>query len=142
MEYSRQGHAIYYIRYHIVVATKYRRKVLNPGMAAYLKIKVREVRKTYPEIQIVEVNTDQDHMHLLIALPPKMPVSDVVRIIKANTAKAMREKFPFLNKVYWSKDGLWSVGYFVSTIGVNEAIIQKYIRMQGKEDSGQAKLGL
>ena len=142
MQYAKQGHAIYYIRYHVVVATKYRRKILNPGMGSYLKIKVREVRKQYPDIHFVEVNTDKDHMHLLIALPPKLPVSDAVRIIKTNTAKAMREKFRFLDTVYWGSKGIWSVGYFVSTLGVNEKIIQKYIQLQGREDSGQAKLGI
>jgi putative transposase len=54
----------------------------------------------------------------------------------------MREKFPFLNKVYWGSDGIWSIGYFISTVGVNEATIRRYIEQQGQEDSGQAQLEL
>ncbi len=54
----------------------------------------------------------------------------------------MREKFPFLDRVYWGEDGIWSIGYFVSTVGVNEAVIRRYIERQGLEDSGQAKLEL
>ena len=65
---------------------------------------------------------------------------DVVRIIKSNTGKALRDKFDFLSQVYHGVSGVWSDGYFVSTVGVNEETIANYVRMQGKEDSGQAKL--
>ncbi|MDT8367224.1 MAG: IS200/IS605 family transposase, partial [bacterium] len=51
-------------------------------------------------------------------------------------------KFPHLDKVYWGVPGIWSIGYFVSTVDINEATIRNYVRMQGEEDSGQAKLGL
>ena len=52
----------------------------------------------------------------------------------------MRKKFAFLDKVYWGVGGIWSVGYFVSTVGITEETIRKYIEMQGKEESGQALL--
>ena len=61
-------------------------------------------------------------------------------MIKAKTGVKMGEKFPFLDKVYWGMGGIWSIGYFVSTVGVNEETIRKYVQMQGREDSGQAKL--
>ena len=111
-------------------------------MGEYLKRKVRQVSKFHPEIKIVEVNTNIDHMHMMISIPPKMSVSDAVRLIKTNTGKAMRERFPFLKKVYWGVEGIWSIGYFASTVGISEEAIQKYIEMQGKEDSGQAQLEL
>jgi len=98
-----------------------------------------EIRKYHPAITIEEVNHDEDHVHLLISIPPKMSVGEVVRKIKANTAREIRNKFKFLDKVYWGKEGIWSEGYFVSTVGVDEETIQKYIKMQGKEDSGQTK---
>ena len=69
-----------------------------------------------------------------------MKVSEVVRIIKCNTGKALREKFEFLGKVYYGMSGVWSDGYFVSTVGVNEKVVSNYVKMQGQEDSGQAKL--
>ena len=93
-----------------------------------------------PDIEIIEVNTDVDHVHILLSIPPKFSVSDVVRMIKAKTGASMRRRFPFLDKVYWGTEGIWSIGYFVSTAGINEEVIRKYIRMQGEEDSGQAKL--
>ena len=140
MKCNRQAHAVYYTRYHIIVSTKYRRKVLRFGMGEYLCRKVREISKHYCEIEIVEVNTDKDHMHLLVSIPPKESVSHVVNVIKSNTGRAMRKRFPFLDKVYFGCDGIWSIGYFVSTVGIKEEVIQKYIEMQGKEDCGQAQL--
>ena len=79
-------------------------------------------------------------MHVLLSIPPKISISEVVKAIKAKTGLYMRRKFPFLAKVYWDTNGIWSRGYFVSSVGISEAVIRKYIEMQGKEDSGQAKL--
>ena len=142
MKYRKQSHAVYYTRYHIVISTKYRRKVLGKGMGKYLKRKVLQVKRFHPEIDIIKVNTNIDHMHIMLRVPPKMSVSSVVRLIKTNTGKAMRKRFPFLDKVYWGVEGIWSIGYFVSTVGISEETIQKYIEMQGREDSGQAQLEL
>ena len=140
MEYKKQAHVVYYAQYHIVLATKYRRKVLKGGIGDYLRRKILQIHKFHPEIEILEVNTDLDHMHILISIPPKMSVSHVVNLIKANTGRSMRSKFPFLDKVYWGVSGIWSVGYFVSTVGITESTIRRYVQMQGEEDSGQAKL--
>ena len=76
----------------------------------------REIRQYDPELEFVEVQHDQDHLHLLVVIPPKMAVGKAVGVIKANTSKRMKEKFPFLRKVYWGTDGIWSDGYFVSTV--------------------------
>ena len=142
MKYNRTGHAVFYIRYHLVISTKYRRKIFKGGMGDYLKLKIREVPRHCPEIVIHEVNTDQDHAHILVSIAPKLAVAQAVSLIKANTARDMREQFPFLDKVYWGSDGIWSIGYFVSTVGVTEEIIKRYIERQGQEDSGQAQLEL
>lgn len=140
MQYRRQAHCVYRNEYHLVIVTKYRRKVLKQGMGAYLCLILQDVTKHYPDIEFLESNTDEDHLHTLVSIPPRISVSDAVRIIKSNTARTMRKKFPWLDKVYWGIDGIWSDGYFVSTVGVNESVIKRYIEHQGQEDSGQAKL--
>ena len=111
-------------------------------MGEYLKRKVLQVKRFHPEIDIIKVNTNIDHMHIMVSIPPKMSVSSVVRLIKTNTGKAMREHFPFLDKVYWGVESIWSIEYFISTVEISEEIIQKYIEMHGREDSGQAQLEL
>lgn len=61
----------------------------------------------------------------------------MVRLIKTNTASKIKDRFPVLKKHYWGTDSLWSAGYFVSTVGIDADIIQKYIAKQGEEDAGQ-----
>jgi putative transposase len=73
-------------------------------------------------------------------IPPKYAVSKVVEVIKSNTIRALKQKFSFLKKVYWDDKGVWAKGYFVSTVGINEKIIQAYVKMQEEEDTGQAQL--
>jgi len=107
-----------------------------------LELKLAEVRKWYPEIVYEIVNQDKDHIHLLVSIPPKMAVSSAIRIMKTNTSRELKQKFPFLKELYYGTDGVWSDGYFVSTVGINETAIKKYIQDQGKEDSGQALLEL
>ena len=109
-------------------------------MGDYLKKLLVGISKQNPEIEIIEINTDVDHVHILLSIPPKFSVSEVVKRLKAKTGLGMRRKFPFLDKVYWGVGGIWSMGYFVSTVGIAEETIRKYVRMQGEEDSGQAKL--
>ena len=140
MKFRKQAHATYFCEYHIVVTTKYRRAWINKGIFAYLELKLAEVRKWYPEIVCETVNQDKDHIHLLVSIPPKMAVSSAIRIMKTNTSRELKQKFPFLKELYYGTDGVWSDGYFVSTVGVNETAIKKYIQDQGKEDSGQAVL--
>ena len=140
MEYTKQGHCVYYAKYHLVFVTKYRRKILIPGIMDYLKQVLNQIRRYYPDVRIEDVNGDQEHLHLFMSIPPKMSVSKVVNIIKSNTASKIRKNFKFLDKVFWGDTGIWSNGYFVSTTGINEQIIKRYIELQGKEDNGQAKL--
>ena len=71
-----------------------------------------------------------------------MRISDVVRRIKSTTGRLLKQKFEYMRKAYWGVDGIWSDGYFVSTVGINEGIIKRYIEQQGKEDRGQAQLEL
>ncbi len=140
MKYSKQGHCVYYTRYHLVVATRYRRKILRAGVGSYLIKTLKSIERHYPEVEIIEANTDLDHLHLLIKIPPKMSVSEVVRIIKCNTGKAMKKRYEFLKNAYYGRGGIWSVGYFVSTAGISEEIIRRYVEHQGQEDRGQAQL--
>ena len=136
-QYYRDHHCVWSCDYHLVMTTKYRRKIFNNGVCAYLKKVIGHIHEYYPRIKIKEVNHDIDHLHILISIPPQMAVGYVVGIIKANTARELKKKFDYLKRVYWGTDGIWSEGYFVSTSGISEEIIRKYIKFQGEEDAGQ-----
>jgi putative transposase len=73
---------------------------------------------------------------------PKYSVSEVIGRLKGQSASKLRKKFTWLEKVYWKENLVWSPGYFVSTIGLNEEQIIKYVKWQESQDSGQAKLVL
>lgn len=142
MKTRRQAHAVYRCQYHIVWIPRYRYQVLTHGVGRYLEIKLDEIRKHYPEFEYVERNIQPDHVHLVMSFPPKYSLAQVVGILKQNTAKALKEKFDFLKERYYGRGGIWSVGYFASTVGLDETMIRNYVKYQEKEDLGQAQLAL
>jgi putative transposase len=136
------GHSVYQTEYHITWIPKYRRRILNHGVAGYLSKLFPKVLKQMPGVEIVEKNIQVDHIHLVMIVPPKYAVSDVVGRIKQHTAEMLRKKFAFLEKVYWKEQVVWSPGYFVSSVGIDEKQIIQYVKWQQSHDSGQAKLEL
>ena len=142
MQIRKQGHCVYQCEYHLVIVSKYRREIFNKGSFAYFEDIMKRVKESLPELLVLTMNHDQDHIHLHLSIPPKMRVSDVVRIIKSISGRLMKKEFEYMRKAYWGSDGIWSDGYFVSTIGIDEDTIKKYIEHQGLEDMGQAQLVL
>jgi putative transposase len=142
MQLRKSAHTVYKTQYHIVFVTKYRRKILVKGVSQYLKQLFQEIGKFRPDVEFIEIGCDKDHVHLYMVIPPKYAVSDIVKAMKANTAKKLKAKFAFLEKVYWGTDSIWSTGFFVSTVGADEQTIKNYVKWQGQEDFGQAQLEL
>jgi putative transposase len=142
MKFKKRSHALYYCDFHIVIATRYRRKWINEGIFAYLGLKLREITEHYPYLEFKIFNHDKDYVHMLASIPPTTSVGKVVGIFKQNTSKGIKQKFPFLKNVYWGTDSVWSDGYFVSTVGIDESTIRKYIENQGREDEGQTSASL
>jgi len=126
----------------MVITTKYRRKIFNEGIFVYFHKRLAGITEHYPLIKFKTINHDKDHLHLQVSIPPTMSVGKVVGIIKQNTARQLKQKFPFIKEVYWGTESVWSEGYFVSTVGINKSAIKKYIERQGKKDAGQTKFEL
>ena len=79
---------------------------------------------------------------MVVVIPPRIAVADVVSFIQTQSAKMLKAKFPFLKKVYIGQEGLWSRGYCVSSVGLNEKEILRYVEYQAKDDKGQLQLTL
>ncbi|AKM82674.1 TPA: IS200/IS605 family transposase [Candidatus Berkelbacteria bacterium] len=126
-------HSCYQHQYRIVWGTKCRRKYLKEYVKIELIKNLKETIKKYPTLEIIEINTNEDHLHLQIEIPPDLSVAAVVRILKSKSSLALKKKFKFIREIYLDSS-IWSVGYFSSTIGLNEKQIRKYIKWQGKED--------
>ncbi len=129
--FEKLAHVIWHCQYHIVWVPKYRYRVLRD------RIK-EEVRKTLI-IQserlgctIVELNIQEDHIHLLIKVPPKIAISVLMGTLKGKSAMRVFNQFPELKqRPYWGNH-FWAEGYCVDTVGLDSEMIQKYVKYQDK----------
>ena len=142
METRFSGHTVYRTEYHIVWIPKYRRRILNPGVKEYLIKLLPQVLEMMPGCEIVTHNIRVDHIHMVMIIPPSYTVSGVIGRIKGVTASKIRKRFLWLKKLYTRENIVWSTGYFVSTVGIDEEKILRYVKWQERQDSGQAKLEL
>jgi putative transposase len=140
VEIRYSGHSAYRTEYHIVWIPKYRRRILNPGVRGYLQKLFPKVMMSLPGCEIVEYHMKDDHIHMLMIIPPRYAVADVIGWMKGMTASELRKKFSWLAKVYWKENVVWSPGYFVTTVGIDEGRVLKYLKWQETQDLGQAKL--
>jgi putative transposase len=139
MEIRLSAHGAYHHQYHPVWIPKYQRRVLKGALQDFLAEKLGEIHEYHPEVEQCSIRPD--HLHLVAVIPPKYAVSAIVGKIKANTSREIRQRFPEIKKVYWRHE-CWSVGFFSSTLGIDEAVIQRYVEFQEKVDTGQLKLQL
>ena len=93
-------------------------------------------------MKLETIGFDEDHLHMVMSIPPKYSISSVMGKLKSQSASKLRKKFPWLSKVYWNENIVWSPGYFVSSVGVDEETIKKYVELQGGQDLGQLQLKL
>ena len=93
-------------------------------------------------IRIETIGFDGDHLHMVMVIPPKYSIASVMGRLKSQSSAQLRKTFGWLSKVYWNEIVVWSPGYFVSSVGLNEQIIKQYVEYQGRQDSGQLRLQL
>jgi len=141
MDIRVAAHSVYRTQYHIVWVTKYRHRALNPAkFRQSAEHWIKDATEHILGVELVELNVQPEHVHMVIIIPPKYAVAKVVEIIKSRSAKQIRKEIEWLDKLYYDTPSLWTVGYFVSSIGLDEEMIKKYVKYQQKQDSGQAKL--
>ena len=140
MKYIKSGHGVYRLQYHIVWVCKYRRRILKPGVTEYLEKVIRGLLENMPGVILETIGFDQDHVHMVMVIPPRYAISAVMAKLKSQSASIMRKKFTWLAKVYWKENIIWSPGYFLSSVGVDEKTIKHYVEYQGRQDSGQQQV--
>ena len=111
MKLHKAAHAVYKTQYHIVWITQYWKKILVTGVRNYLKTKLQEIRKYYPDWEYIKIGIKKDHVRLYMVIPPKYDVSKVVETIKKNISRSLSRKFAFLEKVYCDRKSIWGKGY-------------------------------
>jgi putative transposase len=127
-------------KYHIVFSPKYRRKIIYNQYRKSLREIIKRLC-AYKGVEIIEGHMMSDHVHLLLSIPPKMSVSSFMGYLKGKSALMMFDKHANLKYKFGNRH-FWAEGYYVSTVGLNEATIQKYIREQEKHDVALDKLSV
>lgn len=129
---NKQSHCVYSLHYHLVIVTKYRRKVLTSAMLERLHELIRERCEAW-EGSLLEMNGEADHVHILLTLPPKYALADFVNAIKTGTSRRLRSEFSQHLSQFYRKPVLWSQTYCViSCGGAPLDVIKQYIENQDR----------
>ena len=132
-KYKRQSHVVYKCDYHIVWVPKYRLRVLTGEVGKLVDEDIRKLSE-WLGCEVMELNVQADHVHVVVSIPPKVSVSTYMGTIKGKIAIKMFKSYPMLKKKpYWGNH-FWARGYFVNTVGVNEEMIKKYVKYQEEEE--------
>ena len=126
------AHTKWVCKYHIVLCAKYRRKIIYNQYRKDLREIIRTLCK-YKGGEILEGHMMPDHVHLLLSILPKMSVSSFMGYLKGKSALMMFDKHANMKYKFGNRH-FWAEGYYVSTVGLNEATIKKYIQDQEKRD--------
>ena len=134
------SHTKWMCKYHIVFTPKYRRKVIYNQIRSDIGEILRKLCE-YKGIEIIEGHLMPDHVHMLVSIPPKISVSSFMGYLKGKSALMMFDKHANLKYKFGNRK-FWAEGYYVSTVGLNEATIAKYIREQESHDIALDKLSV
>ena len=134
------SHTKWLCKYHIVFTPKYRRKIIY---GKYRKSIGEILRRlcSYKGVEIIEGNLCPDHVHMLVSIPPKISVSSFMGYLKGKSSLMIFEKHANLKYKFGNRK-FWAVGYYVSTVGLNEKTIAKYVREQDAKDIATDKLSV
>ena len=139
-DYESLNHTKWECKYHIVFIPKYRRKVLYGKLRKYLGEMFHELAQRR-ECKVEEGHLMPDHVHMMVSIPPKYSVAQIVGFIKGKSAIGIAQRFGGRQRNY-KGESFWARGYCVSTVGRDEATIREYIKNQEKADQKEDQLKL
>ncbi len=137
--FRRLSHTIYECKYHLIFCPKYRRPILKDEIREYVRGEISNLLRQKEGIEIMEMNVQSDHIHLVVWIPPKYAVSAVMGYLKGKLAIRLLQKYERLGKQFWGRH-IWGRGYCVSTIGIDEQRIREYVQWQEKKEQEMEKL--
>jgi len=131
--FRKLSHTIWHCQYHIVWVPKYRYRVLVGPIKEAACTGIQAICG-YAGCEVIELNVQRDHVHLIIMIPPKVAISDLMGRVKGQTSIKLFKQFHQLRKKpYWGNH-FWAPGYCVDTVGLNAEMIQKYVKHQEKKE--------
>ena len=138
LDISSLAHTKWECKYHVVFAPKYRRQIIYGKIKQGIGLMLRKLC-AYKEIEILEAEACKDHVHMLLSIPPKYSISQVMGYLKGKSSLMIYEKYANLKYKYGNRH-FWCRGYYVSTVGRNKNAIETYIRNQLQEDHAEEQL--
>ena len=134
------AHTKWNCKYHLVFAPKYRRQVIYGKIKKDIGIMLRKLCE-YKQVEIIEAEACKDHIHMLVSIPPKYSVSQIMGYLKGKSSLMIFEKYANMKYKYGNRH-FWCRGYYVDTVGRNKKAIEQYIRNQLQEDVSTEQLSL
>jgi len=132
-KYKKLSHVIYKCDYHIVWVPKYRYRILRGQIKELVKRDIKMLCE-WKGGEVLELNVQIDHVHLVVSIPPKVSVSQLTGILKGKLAIKLFKSYPLLKeRPYWGNH-FWARGYFVSTVGIDEEVIKRYVKYQEEQE--------
>ena len=131
--FKRLSHSIYECKYHLVFCPKYRYRIFKDEIGEYAQRQVYELCRQKEQVEVLELNIRPDHVHLVASVPPKYAISEFMGYLKGKMALRLFQQYESLGRRYWGRH-LWARGYYVSTIGLDEDKIRKYVQWQEKQE--------
>ena len=131
--FKKLSHTIYECKYHIVFCPKYRFRIFKNEVAEYTTQRIYMLCSQKELVEVMELNVRQDHIHIILSVPPKYSISVLMGYLKGKLALRLFQKYETLGKRYWGRH-LWARGYCVSTIGLDEDQIRTYVKWQEKHE--------
>ena len=132
-QFKRLSHSLYECKYHVVFCPKYRYRELTGEVGEYVKQELYRLGSQKEGVEVLEANVQADHVHLVVRIPPKYAVSNMMGYLKGKLAIRVLNRYERLRKRYWGGH-LWSRGYCVSTVGIDEEKIRKYVQWQEAQE--------
>ena len=139
-EIKNTAHSKYRCQYHIVFAPKYRRKVIYKELRTDIGQIIRKLCEE-KKVEILEAQACPDHIHMLVSIPPYLSVAQFIGFLKSKSALMIFDRHANLKYKYGNRH-FWSEGYYVSTVGLNDQTVAKYIREQEGHDIAMDKLSV
>ena len=134
--FKRLSHSIYECKYHIVFCPKYRYRIFQDDVAEYARQQIYGLCRQKDKVEVLELSIKADHIHLVMSIPPKYAVSSMMGFLKGKLSTRLFQRYKRFGRRYWGKH-LWARGYCVSTVGLDEEQIRKYVRWQEKKEKDQ-----
>ena len=132
-KFERLSHSIYECKYHIVFCPKYRYRIFKDDVAEYTRQQIYRLIQQKEKVAVLELNVQAEHVHVVLSIAPKYAVSNIMGYLKGKLAMRLFQRYEKLGRRYWGRH-LWSRGYCVSTIGLDEERIRKYVKWQEKRE--------